>query len=66
MSHSAFGKNVGLGEVMQKFSGVTDFLKFLFPRNWKDLGHEVHSPESERLLPTVRFLKLLITGNLSY
>lgn len=38
MPHSAFGKTVGLDEVVQKFSVVTAFLKFLFPRNWKDLG----------------------------
>lgn len=72
MSHSAFRKIVGLEEVlvMQKFSIVTDFLKFLFPRRWeleigKILGHLVHSPASEILLPTVRFFKLLIASNLS-
>lgn len=37
-SRSALGKIVGLDEVMQKFSVVTEFLKFSFPRNWKDLG----------------------------
>lgn len=37
MSHSAFGKIVDLDD-MQKFSVVTDFLKFLFDRNCKDLG----------------------------
>lgn len=38
LSHSAFGKIVGLNEVMQKIFVETDFQKFLFPRNWKDLG----------------------------
>lgn len=33
-----FWENCGFNEVTQKFSVVTDFLKFLFPRNWKDLG----------------------------
>lgn len=38
LSHSAFGKIVGLNEVMQKIFVETDFQKYLFPRNWKDLG----------------------------